>query len=640
MTLLTLEKVCLAFGDQDILKNVDFTLTEKSKIALTGANGSGKTTFMKILAGFIPPDRGKIHRANSIRITYLPQEGITHEGTTLYEEAEEGFSYIDPILEEKKTIESTLSTCREGDERVQAFVKRQHQLQEYITESGYYDRKRIIESMLLGLGFRTDELRTLTDSFSAGWQMRIALVKTLLSRPDLLLLDEPTNYLDLEARTWLKTFLETYSGSFIIVSHDRNFLDATVNTTAELFLASVHLYSGNYSEYERQRKQELTQLYDLYEQQREEIAKTEQFINKFRYNAAKAKQVQSRIKYLEKIEPIEIPEHLKPFRLSFPPPERTGDIVIETDNLSKTYNKAQDSRTAVFSNLQLTLERGEKCGVVGINGAGKTTLLRILAGRDEDYEGTVRYGSKVRIGYYSEELLRLLQSEESIIDLLESEAPTHLVSELRTMLGAFLFSGDDIYKPTTVLSGGEKSRLAILRMMLHPINVLILDEPTNHLDIHSKDILLEALRKYQGTIIFVSHDRYFLEHLSTRIVELQDGKARVYPGGYSYYMWKKEQIENKTAEAPEELDKKEAAPGKISYEEEKKRKNTRRQREKQETDLIAGIQTIEEEIIRLHDALNDPAVYSDHEKAGEIHKKIQQAEEKQHTLMRQWEELT
>lgn len=639
MSLITLEKISLAFGDRDILRNINLTLSTDSRIALAGANGSGKSTLMRIIAGLIPPDSGKVHGREQIRVAYLPQEGITHSGTSLYAEAEEGFDYILPFLEEKEETERELARCSEGDGRIPGLVGRQHRLQEYVTESGYYSRKQSIESMLFGLGFRGEDLQRNTDSFSAGWQMRIALAKILLSRPEVLLLDEPTNYLDLEARNWLTQFLESYPGCYLLVSHDRHFLDATVNRIAELFLAGLNIYNGNYSAYEKQRKQELRELYDQYRRQQEEIAKTKEFINKFRYNASKAKQVQSRIKYLEKLKPIEIPENLRQLRLRFPSPGRTGDIVLEADKLSKSYGSE-----TVFAGLRLTVERGEKIGVVGINGAGKSTLLRIFAGRDGNYGGDVRTGTNVRPGYYAEELLQQFSSDNTtILELLENEAPAHLLPKLRDFLGAFLFSGDDIYKPTAVLSGGEKSRLALLRMMLHPINFLILDEPTNHLDIHSKDILLDALQNYEGTVVFVSHDWYFLEHLSSKILELEHGEGRIYYGGYAYYLWKKEQNTGSGQPAESRYEEPlppEQAEGKNEYEEEKRRKNEKTRRKRREEQLLGEIEKIESEISALSESLNDPDIYSDHLESANIQEKIREAEIQQHRLMEEWEELT
>ena len=636
MSLLTLEQISLAFGDRDILRNINLTLDTGSRIALAGANGSGKSTLMKIMAGILQQDSGKVHTKENIRISYLPQEGITHSKTTLYREAEEGFAYLQHIIKEKEDIEKELSECGEGNEKIPELLRKQHGLQEYITDSGYYSRKQIIELMLFGLGFREEELHRKTDSFSAGWQMRIALAKTLLARPDVLLLDEPTNYLDIEARTWLTGYLESCPGCYLLVSHDRHFLDAAVNKIAELFLAGLTVYSGNYSAYEQQRKQELRELHEKYREQQEEIAKTEDFISKFRYNASKAKQVQSRIKYLEKLEPAAIPPNLQQLHLTFPPPERTGDIVLETDNLSKSYGEVP-----VFSDLRLTIERGEKIGVVGMNGAGKSSLLRMLAGRDNSGGGEIRRGSNVKTGYYAEELLQQFTGNTAVLELLEQEAPAHLQPKLRNFLGSFLFSGDDIYKPASVLSGGEKSRLAILRMILHPVNFLVLDEPTNHLDIHSKDILLDALKNYAGTVIFVSHDWYFLEQLAGKVLELEGGRGRYYYGGYSYYLWKKEREREKAEhDASPAPDPRERPEGKTGYEEEKRRKNEAKQREREEERLLGEIEKADGEIARLAASLDNPDIYSDHIKSAEIQQKIREAEQRQHLLMEKWEALS
>jgi ATP-binding cassette subfamily F protein 3 len=394
--------------------------------------------------------------------------------------------------------------------------------------------------VLKGLGFADADLDRDTGEFSGGWQMRIALAKVLLERPDILLLDEPTNYLDIEARAWLESWLKDFSGGYLLVSHDRYFLDVTVNEVYELFQGNLKRYVGNYSTYEKVREQEIETLLKRYAEQQEEIAKSEDLIRRFRYKATKANMVQERIKRLDKMERIEIPESLKKMSITFPPPPHAGRIALTLTGIGKSYGTRR-----IFSGLDLTVESGERLLVVGRNGAGKTTLLRILAAVDAAFDGSYQYGAGIAPGYFSQDAAETMTGNQQVIDFMEAEAPTALIPRVRDMLGAFLFRGDDVYKPISVLSGGEKSRLALLRMLLKPMNLLILDEPTNHLDLQSKDILLDTLRAFKGTIIFVSHDRGFMEALSTKTLELApagpgDGvaqsRARLFYGNYAYYL--------------------------------------------------------------------------------------------------------
>ncbi|MCL1836408.1 MAG: ATP-binding cassette domain-containing protein, partial [Treponema sp.] len=540
MSFVQFSKISLAFGDRDILKDISLHLSARSRACLAGANGSGKSTLMKVIAGELAADSGDRAVQRGTRISYLPQSGIVHHGKKLRDEAELAFAPMHALLAEAEKIGALLENAKNDDGQVAALLEEHHRLQELVENSGYYRREAEISSVLTGLGFSAGDLERDTGEFSGGWQMRIALAKTLLEQPDILLLDEPTNYLDIEARDWLENWLAKFPGGCLLVSHDRYFLDVTVNEVYEIFQGNLKRYAGNYSAYEQTRQAELAGLIKRYAQQQEEIAKTEALIRRFRYKATKAAFAQELIKRLDKMERIEIPENLKRIAITFPPPPRSPRVALALEGIGKSYGNRR-----VLSGLDLTVDSGERLVVAGPNGAGKTTLLRILAGSGGDFEGTVQYGTGISAGYFSQEAAEAMQGSEQVLEFIEAEAPTALIPRVRDMLGAFLFRGDDVYKSVSVLSGGEKSRLALLRMLLKPLNLLILDEPTNHLDLHSKDILLDTLRQFRGTIIFVSHDRSFMEALSTKTLELSAGagpdcpaRTRLFYGNYGYYLEK------------------------------------------------------------------------------------------------------
>jgi len=552
MAFVQFSRVSLAFGDRDILKSASLRLAAGSRACLAGANGSGKSTLMKIIAGEIEADSGERALQKGARVSYLPQSGIVHRGRTLRAEAEEAFAPARAMLAEAQRIAERLGgsggSAAEGAGRAagkaagseQALLEEHHRLQEQAEASGYYRRDALIAAALAGLGFAPGDLDRDAGEFSGGWQMRIALAKALLERPDILLLDEPTNYLDIEARAWLEAWLAKFPGGCLLVSHDRYFLDATVGEVYEIFQGSLKRYAGNYSAYERARRVELEGLLKRHAEQQEEIAKTEALIRRFRYKASKAAFAQELAKRLGKMERVEIPEGLKKISISLPPPPRSPRVALSIEGLCKSYVGASGARQ-VIRGLDLSLDSGERLAVAGPNGAGKTTLLRILAGADRGFEGSVRLGSGVSAGYFSQDAAEAMQGSEQVLERIEAQAPAALLPKARDMLGAFLFRGDDVCKPVSVLSGGEKSRLALLAMLLRPMNLLILDEPTNHLDLHSKDVLLDALLKYEGTIVFVSHDRAFMEALSTKTLELSSSpspRARLFYGGYGYYLEK------------------------------------------------------------------------------------------------------
>ena len=529
MAFVQFSQVSLAFGDRDILKNVTINLQTGSKVALTGANGAGKSTLIKVLAGLTPPDSGSRAVQKDCRIAYLPQSGLTHHGCTLRQEADKAFEFG---YEMQRQIDEIGLQLEKGQGNTDALLERQAELIQKLDDSGWHRREAAAESVLLGLGFSRSDFERDTAEFSGGWQMRIALAKALMQGPDILLLDEPTNYLDIEARSWLEGFLQNYKGGFLLVSHDRYFLDVTINEVYELFNGDLKRYPGNFTHYEKVREVELKTLIAAYEQQQEEINKLEDFIRRFGYKATKAAQAQEYMKKLEKMERIEIPESLKKIHFSFPPAPHSGRLVMRLQDITKSY----DGKFNVLDKLELTLENGERLVVAGRNGAGKSTLLRIIAGQDSEFTGEVVPGAGVQIGYFSQDNAETIRGKETILDYLEARAPLELIPKLRDMLGAFLFRGDDVYKSLDVLSGGEKSRIALLQLLLSPVNLLVLDEPTNHLDIHSKDVLLQALRGFGGTVIFVSHDRGFIEQLATKVLHLEHGTYKYFVGGYQFYM--------------------------------------------------------------------------------------------------------
>ena len=631
MPFVQLDNISLAFGDRDILKEVNFLISTGSRVALSGANGSGKTTLMKIINRESDNDSGNVIISKGARIAYLPQSGIEHKGSTLREEAEKAFLWISNTLIEIDKLGRELEHQKE-EEKAEKLLHRHHDLQELVLQSGYYHREEQISRILKGLGFSQEDMDRECSEFSGGWQMRIALAKELLKNPDILLLDEPTNYLDLEARNWLKDFLSVFKGGILIVSHDRFFLDAVVSEVAELFLGNLKIYKGNYSTYEKRRKEELKTLLEQYKKQQEEIAKHEDFIRRFRYNASKAAAAQSRMNTLEKMNIITIPENLKKIHFNFPPPPHSGKKMLTLEGVKKSYGDRE-----VLKGIDHLVLKGDKLVISGLNGAGKSTLLRILSGNDSDFQGSMTLGTDVKIGYFSQDQDDVLDKSKNVLEELESDAPTEMIPNLRGMLGAFLFSGDDIFKSVSVLSGGEKNRLALLKLLLRPVNLLILDEPTNHLDIHSKDVLLDAMKNYAGTVIFVSHDRYFIEQLAENVLELTDKGHKLYQGNYEYFMWKKE---NELADQAQDSPQQEeviVASGKVSREEEKKHKAAIRKLKREEETLLGRLAELEEEHAELTELLATPDVYSDGQKAKEVSGRIKINETEQEEISEKWE---
>ena len=546
------------FGHKLLFENCDWLITPREKTGLVGGNGTGKTTILKIICGIESLDYGSISYTRGIKLRYLPQDGLTLSGRSVFEECMTVFADLREMEKELESLHHTLAEADPSSAEYAAAADRSHQIDTEFRNRDGYAIEAQVGTVLDGLGFHKEDWTRRTEEFSGGWQMRIALAKLLLERPNLLLLDEPTNHLDLEARNWLEEYLNNYQFGYVLISHDRYFLDTTVNRTVEVWNKKVWFYTGNYEKYVAQKTERQTQLEAAYTNQRDRIEALEAFINRFRYQATKAKQVQSRIKELEKIERIEIPPQEQTIHFSFPQPKPSGRIVAQFKNVSKSYGAKH-----VFSGADFTIERGDRIALVGVNGAGKSTMIKLLAGTEPLTSGEYTLGHNAVPDYFAQDQYKELDPERRMIDDLGDAAPRSTNTELRTLLGCFLFSDDDVFKKIGVLSGGERNRYALARMLLAPSNFLLLDEPTNHLDMRAKDVLLESLKEYSGTIVFVSHDRYFIDNLADRIFEIEDGHVHVYPGNYEDYLWRKSGGPEKLAVVPvpvKEPDREATAP--------------------------------------------------------------------------------
>jgi ATP-binding cassette, subfamily F, member 3 len=533
------------FGHKLLFEDLDWLITPNDRVGVVGANGTGKSTLLKVLADIETLDYGSIVRTKGISAGYLPQDGLSLSGRTVFAECMSVFEHLLSMERELEQLTARMSELDHAGSEYAQVADRFHSLESQFRAHDGYALEAQVGTVLSGLGFGKEDWQRPTDEFSGGWQMRIALAKLLLQRPNLLLLDEPTNHLDLETRNWLEGYLSTYPNAFVLISHDRYFLDVTVKKTIEIWNKRVQFYSGNYEKYLAQREERKTQLESAYRNQREKIEQLEAFINRFRYQATKAKQVQSRIKELERIERVEIPPEEKTIHFHFPQPKPSGRIVAEFKAVAKRYGAKE-----VFGDVNFMIERGDRIALVGPNGAGKSTVIRMLDGSEPLSAGEYVLGHNAQPDYFAQDQYKVLDPQRRMLDDLEEVAPRSTTTELRNLLGCFLFSDDDVFKPLGVLSGGERNRYALARMLLHPSNFLLLDEPTNHLDLRAKDVLLNALQEFNGTVVFVSHDRYFIDKLATRVFEIGDGRVEVFPGNYEDYLWRKQggalQVQNGT----------------------------------------------------------------------------------------------
>src|SRR5882724_899378 len=523
------------YGHKLLFEGTDLLITPRDRVGLVGANGTGKSTLLKTLAGQETLDYGSVSVAKGISSGYLPQDGLTLSGQTVFAECMAVFSRLQNMEKELEQLTSSMAELDHTSAEYEQVANRYHRTEhEFRTHDGYAIEAQV-GTVLAGLGFRPEDWQRQTEEFSGGWQMRIALAKLLLQKPNLLLLDEPTNHLDLEARNWLEEYLTEYPYAFVLISHDRYFLDVTVSKIVEIWNKRIHFYAGNYDNYEEQKTQRLEQLEAAYSNQKEKIDQLEAFINRFRYQATKAKQVQSRIKELEKIERIEIPPDEKTIHFRFPQPKPSGRIVAEFKGVSKSYGAKR-----VFSGASFVIERGDRISLVGVNGAGKSTLIKILAGAEPVTSGEYTLGHNAQPDYFAQDQYKELNPNAILLDDISTVAPRSTNTQLRSVLACFLFSEDDVFKKIGVLSGGERNRYALARMLMMPSNFLLLDEPTNHLDMRAKDVLLTALQDYNGTVVFVSHDRYFIDKLATRVIEVAAGEVHDYRGNYEDYVWRKQ----------------------------------------------------------------------------------------------------
>ena len=666
--MIQLSDLTKSFGDRVLLDHVTWQITDRERVGLCGPNGAGKTTLLRMMAGLEEPDSGAIVKPAALTVGYLPQDGLSHQGRSLFDEASCAFAELLAWKAEMHSLEDRLGDPSIPETAHEVMLARYADLQDRFRLGDGYSIELRTATVLQGLGFKVSDFERPTESFSGGWQMRLALAKLLLGRPNLLLLDEPTNHLDLEARNWLEEYLGEYPHAVILVSHDRFFLDSVVTRIADLTLRTLTDYVGNYSQYLIAHEARIDQLRKAKREQDEEVARVKMFVDRFRYQATKASQVQSRIKMLEKVVPIEVPPERKKIHFDFPSCGKSGRTVLELTQVGKSYGDL-----TVFGQLQLHIERGDRIALVGPNGAGKSTLMRMLSGEEAPDAGTRTEGHHVVMQYFAQDEATRLDPTLTVYETLASGSPLDMVPTIRNILGGFLFSGDDVYKPARVLSGGERTRLAVARMLLRPSNTLLLDEPTNHLDLDSKEVLLDALVDYGGTLIFVSHDRYFVERLATKIVEVGGGAATVYPGTYEEFLWHKTRapqsressgpphrapVAAQTAfraagpvrSSPQRSSKPatakgESQPNTLLAEKKRKEADLRRKhradqaRRKEIADLETRIAAVEVQIREIEQAMASAGFYADRTSAQPVINRHQVLMWEVGDLMHQWEEL-
>lgn len=636
--MISVEQLTVEFGGSPLFDEISFLVNPKDRIALVGKNGAGKTTLLKIFSGKQTPTRGRVTIPKDLSIGYLPQHMIHNEGTTVMEEAEKAFEHITDLQTEIERISQELSerTDYESDDYHRLIDKLTHdnELLQIVGSGNFYAE---IEKTLLGLGFLRTDFDRQCSEFSGGWRMRIELAKILLLRPDVLLLDEPTNHLDIESIQWLENFLITCGSAIVLVSHDRAFIDAVTTRTIEISLGKIYDYNVNYSKYVQLRIERHDQQVRAYENQQKMIQETEDFIDRFRSKATKAIQVQSRIKQLNKLERLEVDlEDNSRLSLKFPPAVHSGIIPVEVEHLSKAYGSY-----LVLDNIGMIINRGEKVAFVGKNGEGKSTLVKCIMGEIE-YAGKMKLGHNVKIGYFAQNQASLLDESKTVFETIDYVAVGDIRTKIRDILGAFMFGGEASDKKVQVLSGGERSRLAMIRLLLEPVNLLILDEPTNHLDMRSKDVLKEAIKAFDGTVIVVSHDREFLDGLVTKVYEFGNKKVREHLGGiYDFLQYKKMdslrelEISNSLKAATETVEKA-TSENKLSYEARKEQNRKIRKAEKEVEDVEKQIATYESDLETMNRQLELPEYASDSDFIMSYQKKQRELEHK----MYEWEILS
>lgn len=634
--MIDLLNLSVQFGGEYLFENVNIRINPGDKIALVGSNGTGKSTLLKIIAGKVEPESGIVQAQKNIKIGYLPQELISNSGRSIFEEVKSSISFVNELDKEENEINNKLNSDSISDELHDKFIHRLGDINNIKEKLGYYKIDSEIEKILLGLGFKVSDLSRPCDEFSGGWQMRVELAKILANENDLILLDEPTNHLDIDSLQWILEFLQSYKGAILLVSHDKYFVNNVTTKTLEIFNYVVSFYKGKYDDYLNYKKERDEQLIAKYKNQQLKIKSTERFIERFRYKNTKAKQVQSRIKQLDKLEKIELPTEFESnIQIRFPDPPRSTIHPVELENLTKSYGSLE-----VLKDINFKIERGEKIAFVGPNGAGKTTLAKIIAGELSETSGRVKLGDLTRIAYYAQEVADNLDVKLNILESMMEVSPDSTEAKLRSILGSFLFSGDDVYKKISILSGGEKSRVALARILLTKANLIVLDEPTNHLDIQSKEILQNALINYTGSLVIVSHDVDFLRPIIDKVIEIRAKQFKYYYGGIDYYLRKKYDETHYVSENNKQMEVK------INKKEQKRIEAEIRQKKFSETkNLKDRIETLENQIDELenkksefeNDLLNSK-IYSNPTKLKEVNQLYNETKQKLERAISEWSE--
>ncbi|NQS70579.1 MAG: ABC-F family ATP-binding cassette domain-containing protein [Desulfobulbaceae bacterium] len=646
--MLSITNLSLQYSGKYLFREVSAQIHSGDRVGLVGVNGAGKSTLMRIMCGAVESDPGVINRAGWFPVAYLPQEqSLAGRGRTLYEEAQSAFDTVLAQQEELEELNRQLADISPDDAAMDSLLARQGELQHLLEDSDLFRMRPRIEQVLFGLGFKQEDLDRDLGSFSGGWIMRLLLAKLLLQKPALLLLDEPTNHLDLDSLTWLEDFLLQYQGAMVLISHDRAFLDRITSITWELSLGKLSVFRGNYSHYLAEKAQRLELERAAYDNQQALIRQTERFITRFRAKSTKARQVQSRVKQLEKMELIELSETERSIRFGFPPAVASGRDVLTLQGVGKSFKGKK-----VFQDMSFSLQRGDKLAVIGVNGAGKTTLLKILAGL-EKAEGDIKYGHHVMLSYFGQHQAQELAGELSIVDTVYHAATEMSITQVRSLLGAFLFTGDAVEKQVRVLSGGEKSRVALAKMLVRPANLMLLDEPTNHLDMSSQEVLQEAMAQYEGTIIVVSHNRFFVNSFVNKVLEIKDGRATLHQGNIDDYLERRQQLE--AASSPDNASGQAAGAVPDNSEEfgrNPDRKELRRQRAQERQALNkklgpwkkkndAAEAEIERQEVRkteLEALMADPELYSDQQRWAEVSREYAQVDRHLERAYQRWEE--
>ena len=638
--MIDLSQISLQFNGKYLFRNVNFKINSGDKISLVGSNGTGKSSLLKIIKGELSPESGKVLKQKDITIGYLPQDNVTHSGKKLLDEAKSALTDIIYLQRKEKEITDILSDASLPEDEHNDLINQLGEVHHRLEELGPYSVEAKVEKILIGLGFEENDFDKLTNEFSGGWQMRISLAKILISQNDILLLDEPTNHLDFDSLEWLINFLKSYSGALLLVSHDKHFINEVTNKTLEIFLGRFNTFKGDYDAYLKFKRERDEQLESQYQLQQKKIKETERFIERFRYKSTKAKQVQSRIKQLEKLQLVELPDSKDDIYIKFPSPPPSGKINIELKSISKSFGN-----NIIFKDLDFTVVRGDKIAFIGPNGAGKTTLAKIISGVINFDTGKRVIGYNTIISYYAQDVADDLAPDLDIIKTIDGIAENKTIGQLRSLLGSFLFSGDDVFKKVGVLSGGEKSRVALAKILLTKANFIILDEPTNHLDMSSKEILQQALIDFTGSLILVSHDIDFLKPIVNKVLDIKKGSLKMYDGGLDYYLSKRMEETNSIQNLPvknnvtqENTSKKEQK--RIEAEQRQKRFRATKEIIREIGELEKQISGLETKEAELENKLADEKIYTNSAIAKEITSEYNKVKEDINYKMAEWSRLS